>query len=182
MYSALFLDRDGVIIENRDHYVRTWADVSFYPQALRALASIAGLDLKIVVVTNQSAVGRGIISLEQAEALNEGILDEIRQAGGRVDGLYMCPHAPADDCDCRKPMPGMFHLAHEDLDIDLDRAVMVGDAYTDLQAAQAAGVPHLVMVRTGRGLAQEKVALEAGARDFLAFETLEEAIGHLFDA
>ena len=82
---ALFLDRDGVFIENRANYVRSWEDVEFFPQALAALARIREIPHKIVVVTNQSAVGRGIISLETAAALNERILQVVREANGRID-------------------------------------------------------------------------------------------------
>ena len=84
---AIFLDRDGVIIENRDAYVRSWDDVSIYPQALQALAAFRNAPFYFVIVTNQSAVGRGIISQQEAEAINTQLVKEITLAGGRIDAV-----------------------------------------------------------------------------------------------
>ena len=98
---AVFLDRDGVLIENVDDYVRSWSDVRPYPSALEALARWAGLPHRILIVTNQSVVGRGLISLAEAQAMNDRLVGLIRAGGGRIDGVFMCPHAPGDDCLCR---------------------------------------------------------------------------------
>lgn len=157
MKPAIFLDRDGVIIENRPDYIRSWEDVSFYPEALPALAQICHLPYSIVLITNQSAVGRGIISLNKAWSINQQLVDVIDQNGGRIDGVYMCPHAPWESCTCRKPKPGLILQAASELCIDLSRSLMIGDALTDLYAANAAGVPQAALVRTGRGVAQERL-------------------------
>lgn len=157
MKPAIFLDRDGVIIENRPDYIRTWDDVSFYPQALPALAKVSRLPYSIVLVTNQSAVGRGIISLDAAWAINRQLVDVVNQSGGRIDHVYMCPHTPWEGCRCRKPKPGLFLQAASELAIDLGQSLMIGDALTDLYAATAAGVPRAALVRTGRGDAQERL-------------------------
>lgn len=101
MKPAIFLDRDGVLIENRPNYVRHWSDVAFYPQALAAMKQYADLPCKFIIITNQSAVGRGIISLEQAWHVQRQLEEYIRQAGDRVDASYICPHAPDDRCSCR---------------------------------------------------------------------------------
>ena len=106
MNPAVFLDRDGVIIQNCKNYVRDWKDVEFLPNALKALKQLSQTQYKIIIVTNQSAIGRGIITMVQAEAINQRIIEEITLAGGRVDGLFICPHAPEDHCFCRKPQPG----------------------------------------------------------------------------
>jgi D-glycero-D-manno-heptose 1,7-bisphosphate phosphatase len=103
---AIFLDRDGVLIENRPSYVRGWEDVHIFHQALAALVRISTAPYKIVLVTNQSAVGRGLISSEVAWAINRRLVSVIEDAGGRIDGVFMCPHAPQDRCACRKPKPG----------------------------------------------------------------------------
>ena len=94
------MDRDGVIIENRPNYVLSWSDVEFLPQSFEALRIIHPA-IKIVIITNQSAVGRGLITLQAAKALNQRIVNEIRNHGGRVDGSYMCPHSPLQACHCR---------------------------------------------------------------------------------
>jgi D-glycero-D-manno-heptose 1,7-bisphosphate phosphatase len=173
---ALFLDRDGVINENRANYVRSWADVALYPQALRALALVRDLPYKIIVVTNQSAVGRGIISLAEAEAINDGIVTAVTQHGGRIDAAYLCPHAPTDNCGCRKPRPGMLLRAAREHGIDIGRSIMIGDALTDLAAGQAAGVAHTILLRTGRGQAQLQLPEAATISPTDVFDDLHQAL------
>lgn len=176
---AIFLDRDGVIIENRDHYVRSWADVELFPQAIEALADIRHSPYCIILVTNQSAVGRGLITRETADAINHELLIIIHEAGGRVDAVYMCPHAPDEGCNCRKPLPGMLLRAANELDLDLGNSVMIGDALTDIQAGQAAGVGQSIMVRTGRGREQEMLQPTTGTASFSVFDTLRDALDSL---
>lgn len=177
--AALFLDRDGVVIENRDHYVRSWDDVAFLPDALEALRELSRYPVRIVIVTNQSAVGRGLLPQATAEAINERVVAVIEEAGGRVDGAYICPHAPDDRCDCRKPAPGMLLQAARDLNIDLRRSIMVGDALTDIAAGQAAGVAETILVRTGRGRRQEQLPEAAAMPPFRVYESLAEVIAAL---
>ncbi len=137
--SAVFLDRDGVIIENRADYVKSLAESKFIPGAVEALARLAKTDWLIVIVTNQAAIGRHIITRETAEAINEYVVRTIVAAGGRVDGVYVCPHTPDDGCACRKPAPGLLLQAAAELGIDLEASVMIGDAVSDVRAALAAG-------------------------------------------
>ncbi|MGH2521401.1 MAG: D-glycero-beta-D-manno-heptose 1,7-bisphosphate 7-phosphatase [Anaerolineales bacterium] len=151
---ALFLDRDGVIIENRADYVKGVDEVRFIPGALEALARLAHSALRIVVVTNQSAVGRGLLTLASLETINAHLLAQVAAASGRIDGVYVCPHRPDEGCDCRKPAPGLLQRAARDLGIDLAASVMIGDAITDMLAAQAVGA-RPILVRTGLGATQE---------------------------
>ena len=174
-HPALFLDRDGVIIENCSNYVRSWADVAIFPQAVAALAAVRDCPYRIVLVTNQSAVGRGLISQATAEAINDRLLAHVRAAGGRIDAVYMCPHGPDDGCDCRKPLPGLLLRAAEELDIDLSRSVMIGDALSDVMAGQAAGT-RAVLLRTGRGGDQERLPGAAHLPPFLVCDTLADAL------
>lgn len=173
---AIFLDRDGVIIKNRADYVRRWDDVEIFPQALDALARLRHWPGKIVIVTNQSVVGRGLISLQEAQGINRRLLREIEAAGGRIDAVYMCPHAPDDNCACRKPRPGMLTQAARDLQIDLTQSIMIGDALTDLAAGRAAGVREVALVRTGHG--QEQAASPAAneMEPFAVYNTLSDAL------
>lgn len=148
---AIFLDRDGVIIENRANYVRSVEEVSFIPGAREALAALAqATPCRIVIVTNQSAVGRGILPIATAHAINKFVQAQVLAAGGRLDGIYMCPHTPQDHCRCRKPAPGMLQDAAAALGLDLPTSVLVGDNLTDIQAAHAVGARAL-LVRTGLG-------------------------------
>ena len=177
---ALFLDRDGVFIENRANYVRSWEDVQFFPKALAALARIRAVPYKIIVVTNQSAVGRGIISLETAVALNNRILEVLRQANGRIDASYLCPAKPGTSDPCRKPRPGMLLQAAQEHKIDLSQSYMIGDALTDIQAGQAAGVMQAILLLTGRGQDQAQLPQAKTLPTFTTFSTLANALFHLF--
>ena len=176
MHPAIFLDRDGVIIENRANYIRKWADVVFYPKALAALARMYSSPYKIIIVTNQSVVGRNIISKQAAMAINQQILKVITAAGGRIEGIYMCPHAPQDQCDCRKPNPGLLLQAAKDLDIDLQSSAMIGDAWSDLLAGQNAGVGHLILVLTGRGEEQASEPPPSNLGTYAQVTDLSEAL------
>ena len=154
MYPALFLDRDGVINKNRPDYVRSWAQMEIYPQALQALALLKASPYKIIVVTNQSGVGRGLFSLAVAQQINERLVAEVEMANGRIDATYLCPHTPEVACLCRKPQPGMLLQAAQEHNLDLSHSVMIGDALTDLAAGLAAGVAQAILLRTGRGETQ----------------------------
>jgi D-glycero-D-manno-heptose 1,7-bisphosphate phosphatase len=183
MLPAIFLDRDGVIIENRPDYVRAWKDVTLYPQALSALARVATSGYKIVMVTNQSAVGRGLITLETALDINQRLISSIEHAGGRIDAAFLCPHSPEDECDCRKPKPGLILQAAEQLSLDLARSIMIGDAQTDLVAGEQAGVGKLALVLTGRGKAQSALVDPTKfSRPVFIFDTLSHAIDQLIPA
>jgi D-glycero-D-manno-heptose 1,7-bisphosphate phosphatase len=151
---AVFLDRDGVIVENRPDHVKSWSEVRFLDGVFESLARLADSPLAIVVVSNQGAVGRGLMALEQAWDVQNQIVREIERNGGRIDASYLCPHHPDAGCDCRKPAPGMLRQAAQELNLDLSRSWLVGDAVSDLQAASAAGARG-ILVRTGRGTDQE---------------------------
>ena len=180
MTSAIFLDRDGVIIENRDNYVRSWDDVYIYPQALSALAKFNNVPFKFVIVTNQSVVGRGLLQKEDAEAINFRLVKEIELAGGRIDAVFMCPHAPVNMCKCRKPNPGMFFQAAKSLSISLSDSIMIGDALTDITAAQSAGIQQRILVRTGRGNQQSKLREVRHIASFSIYDTVSDAFNHIF--
>jgi D-glycero-D-manno-heptose 1,7-bisphosphate phosphatase len=179
MFPAIFLDRDGVLIENVDQYVRSWDDVVVFPGALAALSRLINKRWKLIVVTNQSVVGRGIISEEAAEQINARLLRVIQQAGGRIDGVYMCVHAPQVACSCRKPKPGLVLRAAAEHQIDLSHSLMVGDALSDVEAGQSAGIPVNVLVRTGRGHKQEKLQEAKSLQPFLVYDCLEDAVNDL---
>jgi D-glycero-D-manno-heptose 1,7-bisphosphate phosphatase len=179
MQPAIFLDRDGVIIENRANYIRAWDDVEFFPQAVIALRHFQSEAYKLVIVTNQSAVGRGIITLDEAQEINRDLLKELDRMGVQIDGIFMCPHAPGDNCRCRKPQPGLLQEAAKALNLDLSSSVMIGDAWSDLLAGQAAGIPNLIMVRTGRGWEQSRENPPRELGSFQIFDTLADALASL---
>ena len=151
MYPAIFLDRDGVLIENRSDYVRDWSQVKIIPEAIRALSLAPIKKYKVLIVTNQSVVGRGLLLLKTAQEINQRLINLIHEHGGQIDGVYMCPHTPEDGCSCRKPLPGLLLQAAKDLSLDLQRSWMIGDAWSDVQAGEAAGMRGTILLKTGRG-------------------------------
>lgn len=154
MNKAVFLDRDGVIIHNRSQYVRAWDEVSIYPFASKALGRLSKSEYKLIILTNQSAVGRGLMPIESVHTINANLVKVINQNGGRIDDIYLCPHAPEAECSCRKPLPGMILDAQRDHKLDLANSWLIGDASSDLQAGHNAGVGNLILVQTGRGRKQ----------------------------
>lgn len=177
MVPAVFLDRDGVIIENLANYVRDWSQVKFIPKAIDAIVNFQRKHLyQVIIVTNQSAIGRGLISLNVAQDINKRLVKFIENHGGQIEGVYMCPHKPEDLCDCRKPKPGLFFQAAKDLSLDLSQSWMVGDAWSDLLAGQAAGLRGVIMVKTGRGAEQLLQPKPEILRDFHIYDDLSEAL------
>jgi D-glycero-D-manno-heptose 1,7-bisphosphate phosphatase len=166
---ALFLDRDGVINEEVE-YLSDPARVALLPGAAGAIAAINAAGIPVVVVTNQSGIARGLYDAAAFAAVTARLGELLAAAGARLDATYHCPHHPAGvvptlaiACRCRKPAPGMLLDAARDLDLDLARAVVVGDKPSDLAAARAVGAA-AVLVRTGYGATTER-GLAAAACD-----------------
>ncbi len=160
---TVFLDRDGVISRNRDDYVKSWDEFEFLPGALEALRRLTEGACRIVVVTNQSAVSKGIISRRTAEEIDLAMVQRVKQVGGRIDAVLFCPHRPDEGCDCRKPHPGLLLRAARWLSLDLANSFMVGDHVTDLQAGLAIGcMPVLVLTGRGSGVLEEAQASFGG--------------------
>jgi histidinol-phosphate phosphatase family protein len=146
--TAVFLDRDGVINVNRDDHVKSWEELVFLPGALEGLQSLAVLPVLVIIVTNQSVVGRGIITQAQLNDIHARMLQVIQAHGGRIDRIYACPHAPWEDCACRKPKPRLLLHAQRDLGLDLSRSFLIGDRPADIEAGQAAGVRTILVAQT----------------------------------
>ena len=150
MPTLLLLDRDGVINENRPDYVTRWEDFRFLPRTLEALAALQRLGLRLAIITNQSAVGRGLLKPGALDDIHQRMLAACAESGIVIEAVFVCPHAPGDGCACRKPRPGLLLQAMAALGEPPERCLAIGDGYEDLQAANEAGVP-FVLVRTGRG-------------------------------
>jgi D-glycero-D-manno-heptose 1,7-bisphosphate phosphatase len=181
MYPAIFLDRDGVLIENRSDYVRDWSQVKIIPEAISALSRIPANNYKIVIVTNQSAIGRRLMLLKNADEINRRLVDLINRHGGRVDAVYMCPHRPDDNCVCRKPKPGLLLQAAKELSLDLRRSWMIGDAWSDVLAGQKADVRNTILLKTGRGMEQLLQPCPDETTSPLVFDNLPLAFKAIFD-
>jgi D-glycero-D-manno-heptose 1,7-bisphosphate phosphatase len=148
---TVLLDRDGVINRNRSDYVKSWEEFEFLPGSLEALRMLAEQGARVVVTTNQSAVGRGLLSRGGLDLIHARMTEEIEAHGGRLAAVLCCPHSPDDGCLCRKPQPGLLLEAVDRFQLDPDLCYVVGDSLDDLMAAHAVGMRY-VMVLTGRGL------------------------------
>lgn len=144
---AVILDRDGVLNVRppKAQYVRRPEDFTWMPGAREALGLFADAGWRVAVVSNQAGIARGAMTREDLEDIHTRMCDEARQAGGRIDEIYVCPHGWDEGCACRKPAPGMLLAAQRDLDLDLTRTTFIGDDERDAQAADAAGAPSLLV-------------------------------------
>lgn len=167
----VFLDRDGTIIEEVG-YGHRLEDYALIPGAIEALQDLRDAGFRFAIVTNQSGIGRGIFKREDYERFHGRLLDDLSQADIRVEKTYMCPHAPADDCDCRKPKPVSLLDAHDRFGADLARSWMIGDHVKDVELAANAGARG-ILVRTGHG---EEESVQLGSTPVAAVvDDLREA-------
>lgn len=144
------MDRDGVINKNRPDYVKSWGEFEWIPGVLAALKDITEAGYLIVIVTNQSAIGRGFMTEKELEAIHKNMTCAIELAGGKIFKIYHCPHLPEDNCSCRKPKPDMlFRVKKELKNIEWQNSWMVGDTYGDIQIGKEAGV-RTILVKTGK--------------------------------
>jgi D-glycero-D-manno-heptose 1,7-bisphosphate phosphatase len=135
----ILIDRDGVMNEERIDYVKSVGELVVFEDSLLALRLLREARYRVVVLTNQSPVGRGIIDEGKLREIHEALFKIVEDTGGRIDRFYFCPHKPTDNCPCRKPKPGLFFKSKHDLGIMLEKTYYVGDKDTDILAAQAAG-------------------------------------------
>jgi D-glycero-D-manno-heptose 1,7-bisphosphate phosphatase len=179
MRRAVFLDRDGVIIENRADHVKRWSEVRFLEGAIAAIQRLAASPFAIVIVSNQGLIGRGLLDEATVWHLHRRIVHKIEMDGGRIDASYLCPHHPDFGCTCRKPAPGLLRQAATDLGLELSGSWLVGDALSDLQAAHAVGARG-ILVRTGRGMEQLTRMAESSTRcSWPVSEDLSGAVQHI---
>ncbi|MGK2963790.1 MAG: D-glycero-alpha-D-manno-heptose-1,7-bisphosphate 7-phosphatase [Gemmatimonadaceae bacterium] len=130
--SAVFLDRDGTIIRDA-HYLSDPSDVVLIEGAAEAIARMNAALVPVVVITNQSGIGRGYFTLEQHESVSRRVMEALAGKGARIDASYFCPHPPDDHCDCRKPGLLLFRKAADDHGIDLSKALYAGDRRRDIE-------------------------------------------------
>lgn len=178
---AIFLDRDGVICENRSDYVKNWNEFKFLADAKNSLAALSRLGLPIIVVTNQSAIGRGIICADVVEDIHHRMVTEVAAHGGRIDRVMYCPHSPDESCECRKPKPGLLLQAAQEMDLDLSQSYLVGDAASDVMAGNGVGC-RTFLVLTGRGIQQLIPTLGAAGGKVTIARTLTEATTQILKA
>jgi D-glycero-D-manno-heptose 1,7-bisphosphate phosphatase len=143
---ALLLDRDGTLIED-DGYISQPENVRMVPGSIAALKVLQHSGLALVITSNQSGIGRGLITRAQARAVHERVVEILEAGGVHLDGAYYCPHAPQEGCECRKPRPGLLQEAAAELHLDLSRCIVVGDQARDVEAGRRAGCRTAAIVR-----------------------------------
>ena len=141
MNRAVFLDRDGVINRKppEGEYVTRWEEIEFLPGVASAIALLNEADFRIVVVTNQRCIAKGLVTAGEVEAIHERMCHEFTENGATIDAVYYCPHEKQPPCACRKPAPGMLLAAARDHGIDLTESWMIGDSDIDIAAGKSAG-------------------------------------------
>jgi D-glycero-D-manno-heptose 1,7-bisphosphate phosphatase len=149
---TIFLDRDGVINRNSapGDYVKTWEEFQFLPGALAAIARLTKAGFRLLVITNQACISKGIVSWTTMYEIHARMMQEVNRAGGHLEAVLCCPHLEGAGCGCRKPAPGLILRAQAEYQVDLGRAILVGDSVRDMQTGAAVGVP-TIMVLSGIG-------------------------------
>lgn len=146
---VIFLDRDGVINRDSPDYIKSWDEFEFLPGSLQAIRRLTENGCSLIVITNQSAVGRGLITVAALEAIHRRMTAAIREAGGRLTDIFYCPHTPEARCGCRKPLPGLIRRACRRYFVDLPQAVMVGDRPGDIACGRSAGCGRTILISQG---------------------------------
>lgn len=147
----IVLDRDGVINEDSDDFIKSPEEWHAIPGSIQAIARLNQAGYRVIVATNQSGIGRGLFDIETLGSIHEKMCLQLEEVGGSIESIFYCPHTPEDDCDCRKPKPGLLLDIEHRLGKKLEGVYAVGDSLRDLHAAQSVGaIP--ILVKTGKGL------------------------------
>lgn len=146
----VILDRDGVINEDSDEFIKSPDEWIPLPGSLEAIAQLTNAGWRVVVASNQSGLARKLLDIDDLNAIHEKMYSMVNEYGGVIEAIFFCPHGPKDDCDCRKPKPGMLEQISQRLRVSLEGVPVIGDSLRDLQAARAVGAQP-VLVRTGKG-------------------------------
>ena len=174
--TAVFVDRDGTL--NHDTgYVTSPEQLVLFPGVPEAIARLNHLGVRVLLVTNQSAIGRGMMTIEGLESIHERLAELIRPYGASIDGIFFCPHHPQDECGCRKPKAGLIDEAVNRFALDVSQCYLVGDKRSDLEAAQTASVPG-VLVMTSSYSADVVKARDAGQ---ISIEFVADSFVHAVD-
>lgn len=170
---SLFIDRDGVINEDSYAYIKSPDEWRSIPGSLEAIAYAQRAGFRIIVVSNQSGIARGLLDITTLNAIHRRLIEALARLGGRIDAFLFCPHQPEDRCQCRKPKAGLLLSAQQRLGIDLTQTTLIGDRESDVAAAKAVGA-RPILVRTGL-----KTADQAGfssVADVETYDTLRDAV------
>lgn len=174
----IILDRDGVINQDSDNFVKSLDEFILLPGSAEAIARLSKAGYQVMVATNQSGIARGYYSLEVLSQMHEKLCAEVEALGGKITDINFCPHGPGSECECRKPKPGMYQALADKHNLSLDGVPVIGDSLRDLQAAQQVdGKP--ILVRTGKG--ERTIAKGDGLAGIPIFDDLAAAVDALLE-
>jgi len=175
----IILDRDGVINQDSDAYIKSPDEYIPIPGSLEAIARLNQAGYTVVVATNQSGIARGMYDERVLQLIHDKQRMLLNKVGGEIDRIYYCPHGPDDHCDCRKPKPGMLQQILKDYPADAATVPAIGDSLRDLQAAQLVGAQP-VLVKTGKGLKTlQQLADQPGLQQVPVYDNLAAAVDAL---
>jgi D-glycero-D-manno-heptose 1,7-bisphosphate phosphatase len=173
---VVFLDRDGVINQDSPDYIKCWEEFIFLPNSLEALRRLSRSGHTLILITNQSIIGRKWVMPEVLSEMHRRLKSEVASNGGWITDIFVCPHVPDEGCSCRKPKPGLIVEACRKYAIDPGGTVMVGDSVKDILCGRAAGCGRTVLVRTGNGMAAgEELALSGIYPSVMVADLLDAA-------
>ena len=171
----VILDRDGVINVDSDQFIKSADEWRAIPGSLEAIAMLNRAGFRVVVASNQSGIARGLFTIDTLNAIHRKMYDELERVGGQLDGIFFCPHGPSDNCDCRKPRPGLLKEIAGRYYVDLPGVPLIGDSLRDLQAAEAVGAQP-ILVRTGKGHQTEQKLAD---QNIPIYDDLADAVDNL---
>lgn len=175
----VILDRDGVINQDSPHFIKSLAEWIPIAGSLDAIARLKHAGFSVAVATNQSGLARGLLTQSDLDAMHARLADLLAERDCQLDHIAVCPHGPDDDCDCRKPKPGLYHQISTELDLPLDGVWVIGDSKRDLEAATKVGAQP-ILVLTGKGqLTRDQGGLP---KRTAVFENLASAVDALLEA
>ena len=172
----LILDRDGVINQDSAEFIKSPQEWIPIPGSLQAIAQANQLGFRVVVVSNQSGLTRGLFDIGQLNKIHSTMLNQVMQYGGRIDAVFFCPHGPDDGCSCRKPLPGLLLNLAQRTEVDWGSTFVVGDRESDMLAASAVGA-RKILVKTGHGV--RTMASMQDLSDILVCDDLASAVDQL---
>jgi len=173
---AVFIDRDGVINQDSSEYIKSWSEFKFLPGSIEAIKRLTTNGFTNIIITNQSAVNRKLISEKKLEQIFLKMKDSIKAGGGEITDIFYCPHTPEEECDCRKPKTGLMHQAQKTYRIDISSSCMVGDNPKDMECAKVAGCRYAVLVKSGIIKNAEEILADKNIfPDHVAADLLEAA-------
>jgi histidinol-phosphate phosphatase family protein len=171
---AVFLDRDGTVIFNKN-YLSSPKQVKLYSCVAESINKLRASGFKVIIVTNQSGVARGMFSEQDLQKIHERFIFLLKKAGAKVDAIYYCPHIDEDSCNCRKPKSGMVLQSAKDLNIDLEKSYTVGDSVRDYLLGYNTGGKG-ILVLTGHGKRQKLKIAQEKIKPMAVCKTLKEAV------